>query len=59
LPVYILMVHRESSHDDSEPLSETKGWIVARTIRDFQNLHSKLKEVCLGADYMENFQPRG
>jgi hypothetical protein len=45
LPVYVLMVHRASSLPDSLPSSETNGWIVARTIRDFQNLHSKLKEV--------------
>ena len=48
------MVHRASSQDGSEPSAETKGWIVARTIKDFQTLHSKLKEV----SFNECFYPQ-
>ena len=43
-PVYVLMVHR-SSHTHGELSSEMEGWMIARTLKDFHILHSKLKEV--------------
>ena len=44
-PVYVLMVHRSSSHTHGELSSEMEGWMIARTLKDFHILHSKLKEV--------------
>ncbi|KAJ8726892.1 hypothetical protein PYW08_015289 [Mythimna loreyi] len=48
-PQFVIVVHmaeQESMNDDDRPEQITTGWVLLRTLNEFQELHRKLRPMC-------------
>ncbi|XP_063892556.1 sorting nexin-25 isoform X2 [Helicoverpa armigera] len=48
-PQFVIVVHmaeQEAANDDDRPEQITTGWVLLRTLNEFQELHRKLRPMC-------------
>ncbi|PZC75665.1 hypothetical protein B5X24_HaOG205772 [Helicoverpa armigera] len=48
-PQFVIVVHmaeQEAANDDERPEQITTGWVLLRTLNEFQELHRKLRPMC-------------